>query len=81
MRISGIAESSFYWRNVFVACPTIILDGALVKHVIEADDSAGAVEIMVYKSGKPKVRNGHFVTKVLRGQVEIVGRKCGDPTH
>lgn len=78
MRIIGGSDpnKAEHWANHFMDCPTVKLDGVTIQHVMEADETAGFVVVVVYdSSGRLQLApNGEeILTKRINGKVEIVG--------
>lgn len=87
MRISGNHNDVDHWRRKFKTCPTVMLDGQKVEHVIEAamlpDEGCSWVTVGLQGGDKPMICNvvapdgivvdQIFGTKTLRGKVEIIG--------
>jgi hypothetical protein len=67
-----------HWRNHFRICPDVVLNGARIDHVCEADDVAGFVVVVVYDGFKPKLdaSGTRILERRIKGKVEIVEPKA-----
>lgn len=77
MRVNASPNHPLYWGNVFRSPPTVMLDGAEIDDVVEADDAEGYV-VVVQMDGKyakaDETGNG-VATLRLSGKVEFVGAR------
>lgn len=79
MRIIGgfQTDDPAHWRNLFVDCPVVKLNGVVVKHVCEADDVVGYVVVECYGPGNKLLldETGQKIkTKRCTGRVDFVGK-------
>lgn len=72
MRVSGDPRSSDYWRNKMPQCPTIVLDGKVIEHVVTADEELGTVEVEIWRDGKMIHDGESILIEVLLGRVQII---------
>lgn len=71
MRLSGDAKDPDYWRRHFNACPSVMLDGKLQHHVIEADTDKGFIVLEAWDNGRMVMDGGSIVTRRIEGVVQI----------
>lgn len=76
MRVVADPRHSDYWARRFATCPLILLNGAVVDHVHEADEERGYVIVTdVDEAGNCRATpdGQRIATKRLEGNVELIG--------
>lgn len=70
-------DGDSFWRHFFAKPPKVILNGAEVCHVIEAEDgpSGRIVRYIVDENGNYATDGDEFATVEENGYVELVGQR------
>jgi hypothetical protein len=67
------------WRLLFIGCPIVRLDGAVIDHVVVADDADGFVDCYRYgPDGHLLVNGDELMIQRVTGSVEIIGERRSD---